>query len=525
MLNHAWRESTWSALDQLWDVIVIGGGITGAGIFNMAAQKGLKVALIEAHDFAFGTSSRSSKLIHGGIRYLKNRQFDVVRESVRERERLIRESDGLVDPLAFIFPAYEKNLQEAQLMRLGVIAYDLIAPKWQHDFLKQEEVIKSLPAINQKMLTGGVKYYDSRLDDSQLVMRVISDGIRFGGLAINYAKVTGLCKARNGRVEGVAVADETGTLTPATRELRGNVIINATGPWSDEIRQFVSGEPKLRRLRGSHLIFSRDKLPIHSAATMLHPRDHRALFAIPWEGRTMIGTTDLDDSSTEDEARIDALEYEYLMEAIQYAFPDFPVTDSDLISTFAGLRPVINTNAPTPSQESRAHQVWEEDGLVTISGGKLTIFRVMAADVLNFCQEHLPGDPKFDYQAPCFIHPEPENSSKIAETDWQMMAGRLGEDVNAFFESASPAELQAIDPMPQFWAELAWAAQNEAVIHLDDLLLRRVRVGLLLPNGGLDELDHIRALAQQPLGWSDETWQAEVDRYRSLWQRSYHLPH
>ncbi len=185
----------------------------------------------------------------------------MVRESVRERERLIRESDGLVDPLAFIFPAYEHNMQEAQLLRLGVIAYDLMAPKWQHDFLKQEEVIATVPAINQKQLVGGVEYYDSRLDDSQLVMRVISDGIHFGGLALNYAKVTGLCKARSGRVEGVVVEDQTGTLTPATRELRGNVIINATGPWSDEIRQSVSGEPKLRRLRGSHLIFSRENCP------------------------------------------------------------------------------------------------------------------------------------------------------------------------------------------------------------------------------------------------------------------------
>ncbi len=147
----------------------------------MAAQKGLKVALVEARDFAFGTSSRSSKLIHGGIRYLKNKQFDVVRESVRERERLIRESDGLVDPLAFIFPAYEHNMQEAQLLRLGVIAYDLMAPKWQHDFLKQEEVIATVPAINQKQLVGGVEYYDSRLDDSQLVMRVISDGVALAG--------------------------------------------------------------------------------------------------------------------------------------------------------------------------------------------------------------------------------------------------------------------------------------------------------------------------------------------------------
>jgi glycerol-3-phosphate dehydrogenase len=239
----------------------------------------------------------------------------------------------------------------------------------------------------------------------------------------------------------------------------------------------------------------------------------------------MIGTTDLDDQSKEDESRIAPLEYEYLMEAARHAFPDSPVGDADLIASFAGVRPVVNTNAPTPSQESRAHQVWEEDGLVTVSGGKLTIFRVMAADVLNFCHDRLPGDPKFDHQAPCFIHPEPEASPKASVQGWQMMAGRLGEDVNAFFDAAEPDALKPIDPLPQFWAELAWAAANEAVVHLDDLLLRRVRVGLLMPQGGLGEIEQIQKLVQGPLGWSDETWQAEVARYRGIWQGHYHLPH
>ncbi len=525
MLDRKWRESTWSALDQLWDIIVIGGGITGAGIFNMAAQKGLKVVLLEGHDFAFGTSSRSSKLIHGGIRYLKNRQFDVVRESVTERERLIRESDSLVDPLAFIFPAYKDNTYETQQMRLGVIAYDLMAPKWQHAYLNEVDVEKKLPALNKRDLIGGVEYYDSRLDDSQLVLRVISDGIRFGGLALNYAKVIRLCKAQNGRVEGVLVQDETGTLSPNQVELRGNVVINATGPWSDEVREEIDGAPKLRRLRGSHLIFSREKLPINTAVTMLHPRDNRALFAIPWEGRTMIGTTDLDDTSTEDETRMDALEYEYLMEATQYAFPDFPVTDSDLIASFSGIRPVINTNAPTPSKESRAHQVWEEDGLVSVAGGKLTIFRVMAADVLNFCRERLPDMPKFEHDAPCFIHPEPPTAKTTDNQQWMMMAGRLGKDVGAFFETAEPGILQRIEPIPQLWAELAWAAEQEAVVHLDDLLLRRVRLGLLMRNGGMDQEDRIRALTQSRLGWTDEVWQGEVSRYRKILQSYYHLPY
>lgn len=524
MLDRKWRENTWSSLDQLWDIIVIGGGITGAGIFNMAAQKGLKVVLLEGRDFAFGTSSRSSKLIHGGIRYLKNRQFDVVRESVTERERLIRESDSLVDQLSFIFPAYKENTYETRLMKLAVVAYDLMALKWKHDYLSENEVEAFLPALNKYDLVGGVQYYDSRLDDSQLVLRVISDGIRFGGLALNYAKVIQLCRARNGHVEGVIVQDETDSQSPHQLELRGNVVINATGPWSDELRKKIDGEPKLRPLRGSHLIFSREKLPINAAVTMLHPRDNRALFAIPWEGRTMIGTTDLDDHSTEDETRIERLEYEYLMEAAQFAFPDFPVTDSDLISSFSGIRPVINTNAPTPSKESRAHQVWEEDGLVTVAGGKLTIFRIMAADVLNFCRERLPDMPKFEHDAPCFIHPAPPSSKALKNPEWMMMAGRLGRDVDAFFESADPDDLQKIDPIPQLWVELAWAAQNEGVVHLDDLLLRRVRLGLLMPNGGLDEADKIRALTQSRLGWSDDTWQEEVTRYRDILKDYYHFP-
>ncbi len=524
MLDKTWRKQTWSDLDQLWDVIVIGGGITGAGIFNMAAQKGLRVILIEARDFSFGTSSRSSKLVHGGIRYLKNRQYDVVRESVKERERLIRESDGLVDPLAFIFPAFEDSRQEAQMMKLGVIVYDLMAPKWQHRNLNKTQVKKALPALREDKLVGGVKYFDALVDDSQLVMRVIMDGIRFGGKAINYAPVIKFCKSKAGKVEGVIVQDQTGKLEPSEQELRGNVVINATGPWSDQLRQKIQGEPKLRRLRGSHLTFSQDKLPINAAVTMVHPRDNRALFAIPWENRTIIGTTDLDHHLQEDETRITRSEFDYLMEAAQHAFSDYPVTEEDVISTFSGLRPVINSNAPTPSQESRAHEFWEEDGLVTIAGGKLTIFRVMAADVLNYCSERLPGVPKFDPRAPCFIHPKPLSRESLSNPDWIMMAGRLGQDVNTFFKNANSAYLEPIHPMPEFWAELAWAAENEAVVHLDDLLLRRVRMGLLIPNAGLDQIEHIRELVQGPLGWSDMAWDRELLRYKKLWRENYYLP-
>jgi len=524
MLHQTWREQTWSDLNQPWEIIVIGGGITGAGIFNMAAKKGLKVLLIEARDFAFGTSSRSSKLVHGGIRYLKNQQFNVVRESVKERERLIRESDSLIDPLAFIFPSFEDNVRDSRMMKLGVILYDSLAPKWQHRNLDKAQVKNALPALNESGLIGGVKYFDSRVDDSQLVLRVIMDGIRFGGSAINYTKAIELCKAKDGKVEGMVVKDETNAMSPSQKTLRANVIINATGPWSDELREKINGEPKLRRLRGSHLIFAREKLPLHAAVTMLHPRDNRALFAIPWEGRTMIGTTDLDHDLHEEETRITQSELDYLLEAVHHTFPDFPVTQEDILSTFSGLRPVINTNAPTPSKESRAHKVWEEDGLVTVAGGKLTIFLVMAADVLNFCRNRLPNEPRFDHRGPCFIHPKPLTEKNLSNPDWIMMAGRLGKDVNAFFKETDPENLHSIDPLPELWGELAWAAKNEAVVHLDDLLLRRVRMGLLMPNGGLDHLERIRQLTQAPLAWSDEKWQAEVDRYKEIWRKNYYLP-
>ncbi len=524
MLNKTWREKTWSNLEQNWDIIVIGGGITGAGIFNMAAQKGLKVLLLEVKDFAFGTSSRSSKLVHGGIRYLKNQQYDVVRESVQERQRLLQESDGLVDPLAFIFPSYEDFEHETKMMKLGVIVYDLMAPKWQHRHLDKSQTLKSLPPLRQEDLVGGVQYFDAFVDDSQLVLRVIMDGVRFGGSALNYARVTGFIKSQHGAVEGVLVQDETGNMQPSHYELHAKVVINATGPWSDALRKKIAGSPRLRPLRGSHIIFSREKLPINAAVTMLHPRDNRAMFAIPWENRTMIGTTDLDHLVVEDETRISQSEFDYLIEATQHAFPGDPVSENDVISTFSGLRPVINTNAETPSKESRAHEIWEENGLVTIAGGKLTIFRVMAADALNYCSDRLPNNPRFSHKAPCFIHPKPSTRYQASDPDWLMMAGRLGQDVNPFFHAAEPNSLQPIEPITNLWAELAWAAENEAVVHLDDLLLRRVRLGLLLPKGGMDKLNQVRNLVQSPLGWSDDTWLSEVTRYKAIWKENYSLP-
>jgi len=239
----------------------------------------------------------------------------------------------------------------------------------------------------------------------------------------------------------------------------------------------------------------------------------------------MIGTTDLDQQDMDKETSITAQEVDYLIDAANFAFPSRNVSCDDVISTFSGLRPVINTGAATPSQESRAHQVWEEDGLITVSGGKLSIFRVMAADVLNYISNRLPGNPKFDHRDQIFEPlPKKPETSNLAPDTWLGLAGRHGQDVIPLLESASPASLTSIQPLSNLWAEINWAAKQEAVVHLDDLMLRRVRLGLCLPNGGMDHLGKIKNLIQKELGWSDKRWKKEVSRYQDTWKKYYYLP-
>lgn len=524
MWDKRWRISTWQHINQKWDLIIIGGGITGAGIFNLAARKGIKVLLLESADFSFGTSSRSSKLVHGGLRYLQNKQFDVVRESVRERERMLKEASGLVHKLGFLFADYSNIGMAHNKLAIGTAIYDLMAPKWEHKVIRQKNVPLWEPLINKNQITGAVHYFDACVDDSRLVLRTIQDGMLHHGEALNYAKVTDFVKSKNGEVIGVLVADQSGILSPEMQEIQGNVVVNASGPWSDIVREGIKGTPKLRKLRGSHLIFSHEKLPIKQALTMIHPKDHRALFAIPWEGTTIIGTTDLDQKEMNSEPRISSEEIEYLLQATRFAFPAITVDESDIISTFAGLRPVIDTGADTPSKESRAHGFWEENGLVTISGGKLTIFRIMAADVLNYISGRLPGSPHFDHQDPVFEKtPDIGKPSFLNDQDWSGLIGRHGLE-SAKIGNYPQSELIRIQPMSNLWAELSYSASQEAVVHLDDLLLRRVRIGLCLPNGGLKHFERIKALVQEPLGWSESKWKVELDRYMQIWRNYYYLP-
>lgn len=522
MWEKGWREEIWEKIDQKWDILVIGGGITGAGVFRRAVAAGFKVLLVDAGDFACGTSSRSSKLVHGGFRYLKNKQWDVTQESVREREWMLSEAKNLVTPLGFIMPNFAGAYTATQFA-IGVVIYDLMAPKWKHRYFDRDQMVKKYPQLRSDGLEGGYLYYDAEMDDAHLVHHILREAVGVGGTAINYVRAEKLLRATDGRVCGAVISDRSGQSNHQA-EVKAKVVINAAGPWSDDLRVQVGATPRIRPLRGSHLIFNRERLPIPHAVTLLHPRDHRSMFAIPWEGTTMIGTTDLDHKDTPgaNEPYAFSNEIDYILEAGNATFGSANLTRSDVISSFAGLRPIISTGQADPSKESRAHVVWEEEGLITVTGGKLTTFRIMAEQALQLAAPHLQGNPDFSKRVRYF-NPLPtiEAPTEVNAKDLAYLLGRYGAETTNLFSAAQPDELEHIGPLPNLWAELRWAARSGGVQHLDDLLLRRVRLGMLLPEGALPQMDRIRAIAQPELGWDDQHWLNELKRYQKIYHAYY----
>ena len=536
MWDKGWRDQAWSSINQHWDIIIIGGGITGAGILREAARLGLRVLLVEGQDFASGTSSRSSKLVHGGLRYLKTAQIRLTYDSVRERERLLREGRGLVIPLGFLMANYRKDRTPAWIFGAALGLYDMLAFKWGHRHYDAFDMRELCPLLNEQGLLGGYRYFDAQTDDARLVLRLIEEACQDGGVAINYARATNLLSLDSGQVCGIVLQDQTPG-SSRTAEVLASVVVNATGAWADELRAQVSGRARLRRLRGSHLVFPYHRLPLTRAVSLLHPKDGRPVFALPWEGATIVGTTDVDhDLPLETEPTISPAEVEYLMELVQWGFPTQELAYPDVLATFSGLRPVIHTGKADPSKESREHVLWCENGLLTVAGGKLTTFRLMAwdalkaacarltngADLLSQAGNHLRILNALQDDANPFLPPL-NAKADLNPASRQRLLGRYGNNAPAILASAARSELELIPGTLFRWAELRWAACAEAVVHLDDLLLRRLRLGLLLPEGGLLCVDRIRSIVQLELGWDDLRWEQELASYTDLWNRCYRL--
>jgi glycerol-3-phosphate dehydrogenase len=523
MWGRDWRDEIWARLDQPWDVIVIGGGITGAGILREAARLGLRSLLVEKRDFGWGTSSRSSKLVHGGLRYLKDRKLRLTRASVHERERLLDEGPGLIDPLGFLLATYEGDHPGRWTFSAALSVYDLLALQWSHRHYSAADFQMLAPHIVQDGLEGGFRYGDAQTDDARLVLRVIREAVADGAVALNYAAAVDL-RRDDGTVRGVRLKDQ---VQDRSVDLYGRVIINATGAWADGLRGQVGAQPRIRPLRGSHLIFPAWRLPVAQAVSFLHPVDRRPVFIFPWDGITLVGTTDVDhDQPLDSEPSIDPEEVAYLMAAVESQFPALRLGLEDVLSTFAGVRPVIGTGKADPSKESRDHVVWEESGLLTVTGGKLTTFRLIALDVLKAVRHRLDGMPAPDGDVSVLnqVDVDLPGADHLDEAMHRRLLGRYAADAPALVATARPGELEPIPATQSLWAELRWAARAEGVVHLEDLLLRRVRLGHLLPQGGAALLPRIRDICQPELGWDDARWRREEAAYLDLWQSAYGLP-
>ena len=507
-----------------WGLIIIGGGITGAGIFREAVRMGLDVLLLEKQDFAWGTSSRSSKLIHGGLRYLKEKRFLLTRASVNEREYLLKHAPGLVESLGFLMPVYDKQRPGKKMLSIGLSLYDMIALEKQHRFYEAAEFSSLIPQIKQEALLGGFLFFDAQVDDARLVLRLINEAVASGGIAMNYITADKINRNARGEVIGITVKD---TETHEVKNLSTPAVINATGSWAEELHPSPKPKLHLRPLWGSHLIFPSRVLPLSHAVSFVHPWDNRPVFVIPWEGSLLLGTTDVDHKKDfSKEPAISEEEISYLMEGFKTMFPSVDISLKDCLSTFAGIRPILSKGKLSPSEESREHIVWTDKGLVTITGGKLTTFRRSALAALKAVKPFLtPGKIK-GLRAPVFfkVPGHPEKDYGLPVSVWHRLYGRYGEKANDLVSMAAPKDLSYIPGTHTLWAELPFAAKHEQVGHLSDLLLRRVRIGLLTPQGGKAYLKRIHKICKDALPWDKKRWRKEIKSYLKHWNCYYSLP-
>jgi glycerol-3-phosphate dehydrogenase len=503
---------------QEWDLVIIGGGITGAGVAQQAARRGWKVLLVEQRDFAWGTSSRSSKLVHGGLRYLKEGDLKTTLHSVRERERLMREAPELVQAQSFLFADCKGRKPGRWLFQLGLTVYDIMAGQRSHFYADLARTRTLAPGLNPPNLRGALVFGDAKTDDARLVQRVLVEAQHDGAVVLNYVAAQELVLT-NGQVSGLMLRDGP---TGQVLCVRAKSVVNATGAWADKLRANLGAKPMLRPLRGSHLVVPHARLPVTQSISMMHVRDGRPVFLYPWEGSTLIGTTDLDHHGDLNvEASITQAEVDYLIEAVNEQFPQARLTESDVTAVYAGVRPVVDDGKGAASKATRDHVVRDESGLITLTGGKLTTFRLMAQDALKLAAPH--AGKHFARDEAVMFTPAtrlPEWSEPVR----QRLAARYGLLAAQRVANAQADDLQFIPETQTLWVELAVAAQYEAVVHLDDLLLRRTRLGILLPRGGLDHVSRIRSLCEPFLQWGEKGWDSELARYRALIERHYALP-
>ena len=515
------RETLLARLDdpEPWDFLVVGGGATGLGTAVEAASRGYRTLLVEQHDFAKGTSSRSTKLIHGGVRYLQQGNVALVLEALHERGLLLRNAPHLVHNLSFVVPAYD--WWEGPFYGVGLKLYDVLAGRMglgPSRFLSREETLEIIPTLEPAGLRGGVMYHDGQFDDARLAITLMRTLLDLGGVALSYMPVVSLLK-ESGLVRGAVVRDaETGT----EREVHARVVVNATGVFADDVRRMdePESEPILAPSQGIHVVLDRSFQPGDSAILVPHTDDGRVLFAVPWHGRVIVGTTDTPSPEHSLEPRALPEEIDFLLtHAARYLTRDpSPV---DVLSCFAGLRPLVRGGEGMKTAAlSRDHTLLiSASGLVTITGGKWTTYRRMGEDTVSQAAV-LAGLPEFPSgTAELRLHGW---SAEVEPTmDWAV----YGSDAVALARLAEerPEWREPLHPrLPYRLCEVIWAARHEMARTVEDVLARRTRALLLDARASAEAAPEVARLMAGELGKDAEWEKRQVKDYRTL-ARAYWL--
>lgn len=524
------RAARWQRLTtDTFDLLVVGGGINGAGIARDAARRGLSTVLVEARDYAWGTSSRSSRLIHGGVRYLEHGWLHLVFEASRERRVLLDIAPHLVRPLAFTWPVYRGARVPRWKLGAGLMLYDLLAlfrNVANHDRLDAHELRALEPALRADALTGGARYFDAQTSDTRLTLANALDAEAAGAVVLNHASVRAL-RHEAGRVVGASVTDER---SGAQADVRARVVVNAAGPWSDGVRRLddASVAAGVRGTKGVHLMVDRNRVGNRGALTLLSPLDGRVMFILPWGRFTIIGTTDTYDDAPPDHVRAEPEDIAYLLEAANHFFPAARLTSADVISSWAGLRPLVaSASQGAPSNASREHElVRGASGLLSITGGKLTTYRAMSEEVVDAVEHQLgrtttpsvtakrplPGGDFSDLTAE-----EAAATAAIGDAEtgahWVAAYGSAWRTVAALVAAQPVLAERLAPPLPYRAAEVVYAAQHEHAETVGDVLMRRVPMAFELPDQGSALAPRIAALLGDTLHWSVDAQRAAVEAY------------
>jgi glycerol-3-phosphate dehydrogenase len=530
------------------DLLVVGGGITGAAVLRDAASRGLRALLVEREDFAAGTSSRSSKLIHGGFRYIAEGQLAVTREACRERDRLLRLDPHLVQPLPFLFPSFAGGRYPLWQVRAGLLVYSALASfrrSARFRMLDREEVAAFCPALRRDGLRGAGLYADGQTDDARLVLETLRSARRLGSRAgelrveaLNHAELTEFLRDAEGRLAGARVTDR---LDGRARSVRARAVVNAAGPAVERVRGLDRRRERaeLRPAKGVHLAIPAERIPSLGAVTF-EAEDRRPLFLAPWGEVALIGTTD-DWSAEIDTPRVTIEEVHYLLDAANAAFPGAGLNTNDIRSVFAGVRPLAGADpgaARPPSSVSREHHVWEDpSGLISAAGGKLTTHRAMGETLVDRALARLPRDERrragrsrtFDLP----LRAEPVDVPALAALlrarfaldprVAEHLARACGADAEGLLAATPPEEHRPIGGSRHCAAELRFAWRHECAAGLCDLLERRTRIALRAAGQGLPELVRLAAVVAEEAGWDEARCAEERALYAASVRRHYQI--